>query len=46
MHIADVRKVALALKGDTVHYPGEILKALAIKPFAGPLPVQNYGART
>jgi len=32
--IADIRKVALVLKGDTAYYPEEIHEALGIKPFA------------
>ena len=33
-NIADIRKVALVLKGDTAYYPSEIHEALGIKPFA------------
>lgn len=33
-NIADIRKVALVLKGDTAYYPEEIHEALGIKPFA------------
>jgi len=35
--IADIRKVALVLKGDTVYYPSEIYEAFGIKPFAEPV---------
>jgi imidazolonepropionase-like amidohydrolase len=31
--IADIRKVALVIKGDTAYYPDEIHEALGIKPF-------------
>ncbi|GAA5072906.1 amidohydrolase family protein [Lysobacter panacisoli] len=33
-NIADIRKVALVLKGSTAYYPEEIHEALGIKPFA------------
>ena len=33
-NIADIRKVALVVKGDTAYYPSEIFEALGIKPFA------------
>ncbi len=32
--IADIRRVATVIKGDTVYYPSEILAELGIKPFA------------
>jgi hypothetical protein len=35
--IADVRKVALVLKGDTAYYPSEIFEELGIAPFAEPV---------
>ncbi len=38
--IADIRKVALVVKGDKAYYPSEIDDALGIKPFAQPLKVQ------
>ena len=38
--IADIRKVALVVKGDKAYYPSEIDDALGIKPFAPPLKVQ------
>ena len=38
-NIADIRKVALVLKGDTAYYPSEIHEALGIKPFAAPVKV-------
>ena len=38
-NIADIRKVALVLKGDTAYYPSEIFEALGIKPFAAPVKV-------
>ena len=34
--IADIRKVALVIKGDRAYYPSEIYEALGIKPFATP----------
>ncbi|MDI9239726.1 amidohydrolase family protein [Lysobacter sp. LF1] len=40
-NIADIRKVALVLKGDTVYYPAEIHEALGIKPFAVPVKVRT-----
>lgn len=39
--IADVRKVATVIKGDTVYYPSEIYTELGIKPFAEPVRVQG-----
>ena len=39
--IADIRKVALVLKGDTAYYPEEIHEALGIKPFAPAVRVLN-----
>ncbi|HJW46557.1 MAG TPA: amidohydrolase family protein, partial [Lysobacter sp.] len=38
-NIADIRKVALVLKGDTAYYPSEIFEALGIKPFAAPVKI-------
>ncbi|MEP6941161.1 MAG: amidohydrolase family protein, partial [Rudaea sp.] len=38
--IADVRKVALVIKGDKAYYPSEIDEALGIKPFAQALKLQ------
>jgi len=38
-NIADIRKVALVVKGDTAYYPNEILDALGIKPFVEPIRV-------
>lgn len=35
--IADIRKVALVLKGDTAYYPSEIFDAIGIKGFAEPV---------
>jgi len=40
-NIADIRKVALVLKGDTAYYPEEIHEALGIKPFAPAVRVLN-----
>ncbi|RDZ28276.1 amidohydrolase family protein [Lysobacter silvisoli] len=37
--IADIRKVALVVRGDVAYYPSEIDEALGIKPFAAPVPV-------
>ncbi|GAB3750777.1 hypothetical protein GCM10028795_17730 [Lysobacter olei] len=36
-NIADIRKVALVVKGDVAYYPSEIHDALGIKPFAEPV---------
>ncbi len=38
-NIADIRKVALVIKGDTAYYPSEIHEALGVKPFAVPVKV-------
>ena len=38
-NIADIRKVALVVKGDTAYYPNEIFDALGIKPFVEPIRV-------
>jgi hypothetical protein len=38
--IADIRKVALVVKGDKAYYPSEIDEALGIKPFAPALSVK------
>ncbi|TDK21528.1 amidohydrolase [Luteimonas aestuarii] len=43
--IADVRKPALVIKGDTAYYPAELHEALGIKPFAEPVRVQSKEAR-
>lgn len=42
--IADIRQVALVLKGDTVYYPGEIYTELGIRPFAEPVRVRTAPA--
>jgi hypothetical protein len=39
-NIADIRKVALVVKGDRAYYPSEIDEALGIKPFAPPVTVK------
>jgi Amidohydrolase family len=39
-NIADIRKVALVVKGDRAYYPAEVDEALGIKPFAQPVAVQ------
>lgn len=39
-NIADIRKVALVVKGDRAYYPSEIDEALGIKPFAAPVTVK------
>ena len=36
-NIADIRKVALVLKGDTAYYPSEIFEAMGIRPFVAPV---------
>ena len=36
-NIADIRKVALVMKGDVAYYPSEIHESLGIKPFAAPV---------
>jgi imidazolonepropionase-like amidohydrolase len=38
--IADIRKVALVVKGDKAYYPSEIDEALGVKPFAQPVAVK------
>jgi hypothetical protein len=38
-NIADIRKVALVVKGDRAYYPSEIDESLGIKPFAPPVAV-------
>jgi len=38
-NIADIRKVALVVKGDKAYYPSEIDEALGIRPFAEPVAV-------
>ena len=35
--IADIRKVATVVKGETVYYPAEIYRDLGIRPFAEPV---------
>ena len=40
-NIADIRKVALVLKGHMAYYPNEIFDALGIKPFAEPIRVTS-----
>jgi cytosine/adenosine deaminase-related metal-dependent hydrolase len=42
--IADLRRVALVLKGGNAHYPAEMFEALGIKPFADPVRVQTTAA--
>ena len=42
-NIAEIRKVATVVKGETVYYPAEIHAELGIKPFAEPVKVS--GAR-
>ena len=37
--IADVRKIALVIKGKAAYYPAEIYEELGIRPFAAPLKV-------
>ena len=39
--IADIRKVATVIKGETVYYPSEIHTELGIKPFAEPVKAQS-----
>jgi hypothetical protein len=39
--IADIRKVALVLKGDTAYYPSEIFDALGVAPFAASVKVEG-----
>ena len=39
--IADIRKVATVVKGDTVYYPAEIHEALGIAPFVQPARMQT-----
>jgi len=38
--IADIRKVATVIKGETVYYPSEIYTELGIQPFAEPVKAQ------
>jgi len=38
--IADIRKTALVIQGDTAYYPAEIHEALGIAPFAEPVRLQ------
>ena len=40
-NIADIRKVATVVKGETVYYPAEIHAELGIKPFAEPVRVKG-----
>jgi hypothetical protein len=42
--IADLRRVALVLKGGNAYYPAEMYQALGIKPFADPVRVQTTAA--
>ncbi len=35
--IADIRKVATVIKGETVYYPAEVYRELGIRPFAQPV---------
>jgi imidazolonepropionase-like amidohydrolase len=39
-NIADIRKVATVIKGETVYYPSEIHTALGILPLAEPVMAQ------
>ena len=40
--IADIRKVATVIKGDTIYYPSEVYRELGIRPFAEPIkPVET-----
>lgn len=39
--IAEIRKVALVVKGDTAYYPNEIFDALGIEPFVEPVRVTS-----
>jgi imidazolonepropionase-like amidohydrolase len=41
--IADLRRVALVLKGDRAYYPAEVYEALGIRPFAEPLRLSAPG---
>jgi cytosine/adenosine deaminase-related metal-dependent hydrolase len=36
-NIADIRKVALVIKGEVAYYPSEVFEALGVKPFTPPL---------
>ena len=38
-NIADIRNIALVIKGDKVYAPAEVYEALGIKPFAKPVVV-------
>ncbi len=38
-NIADIRKVALVIKGDAAYYPGEVFEAMGVKPFTPALKV-------
>ena len=40
-HIADIRKVAVVVKGNSAYYPNEIFDALGIKPFSEPVRVSS-----
>ncbi|WP_133478084.1 amidohydrolase family protein [Cognatilysobacter segetis] len=40
-NIADLRKVALVIKGETAYYPAEIDRALGISPFAEPVRIPS-----
>jgi imidazolonepropionase-like amidohydrolase len=39
-NIADIRKVALVIKGDVAYYPSDVFEALGVKPFTAPLKVE------
>lgn len=39
-NIADIRKVALVIKGDVAYKPAEVHEALGIKPFAAPVALE------
>lgn len=41
-NIADIRKVALVIKGDAAYYPADVHEALGIKPFAMPVRVGSH----
>jgi alpha-D-ribose 1-methylphosphonate 5-triphosphate diphosphatase PhnM len=38
-NIADIRKVALVIKGDVAYYPAEVFEAMGVKPFTPSLKV-------
>lgn len=39
-NIADIRRVALVIKGEVAYYPGDVLEAMGVKPFTPPLRLQ------